>query len=443
MAPRARLWQWRSHSVSTAAISARMAPRELLSWPIQAPPVSWTDSMQRCSWTSRSFTPLSCKDKVYINIYVSHYVDKVNVWARTGIQNPPASVLCHSQAHLLHLHQLRRPLSTCCRRSSVQSRQWGHFWSSTNCILASLLGAIKFSGPSVLWEKTRQKLSLTCGWTWGKSGLFSNFQGASEMARSKAPFPQTRWPSHAPAPIPVSDGMGAATRLSLQGACAQSEDASQESNAPAHIDKRASMPSEPRGIMSKRRCCFWRSTVIIQLGGVCPVALDLIQRVEALLSHFRKWLLISCLLDDPLIWNRSIVVLRRSVYYEWFLSSLFGSFTAQSFLFLPLSPCFGSDSEIVLHHSLLPDTLMDPPPVKHAHARAHTRTHMHEYPKELIVYYFLHTLQKVGIECTQFYFVKSLQKNPKNIWIEIHFSVDYTPTCWKKGSVEFTQFYCV
>lgn len=85
----------------------------------------------------------------------------------------------------------------------------------------------------------------------------------------------------------------------------------------------------------------------------------------------------------------------------------------QSFLFLPLSPCFGSDSEIVLHHSLLPDTLMHPPPVKHAHARAHTRTHMHEYPKELIVYYFLHTLQKVGIECTQFYFVKSLQKTPK------------------------------
>lgn len=67
IAPRAWLWQWRSHSVSTAAISARMAPRELLSWLpwLQEPPVSWRERMQCCSWTRRSLTLPVCKDDAH------------------------------------------------------------------------------------------------------------------------------------------------------------------------------------------------------------------------------------------------------------------------------------------------------------------------------------------------------------------------------------------
>ena len=85
IAPRAWLWQWRSHSVSTAAINARMAPRELLSWPAgpRWVPGSWRECMQRCSWTRRSLMLPVCNDSVHRS-----FTNK-KTWTR------PARPLCH------------------------------------------------------------------------------------------------------------------------------------------------------------------------------------------------------------------------------------------------------------------------------------------------------------------------------------------------------------
>lgn len=69
------------------------------------------------------------------------------------------------------------------------------------------------------------------------------------------------WPSQdpVPAPTPVPGGMGAATRLSLQGGCVQAGDASEESSAPTYSDSRRSIPREPSGIMGKWTDVFFKS----------------------------------------------------------------------------------------------------------------------------------------------------------------------------------------
>jgi len=129
-------------------------------------------------------------------------------------------------------------------------------------------------------------MSLTLGWTWGTSCLFSTIRGTSEMAGSETLILQAAvpvWPSQAPlpTPAPVLGWMGAATSMSLQGGCVQSGDASEDSSA-TYSDSRGSKLREPSGTIGKYR----------NAGSPWPLALTLEQwsrRKSFFRLSFRFW----------------------------------------------------------------------------------------------------------------------------------------------------------